>query len=152
MSIYLSYLLVITGLGGPIVCTCTIHTPYILPSSSAGPLCWHAVAEAPTGVARALLYCGSPSSLPHWSFKTFHHTFHQVMSPGRREYSLKNHFIVLYSYDRTPYVPPPSLPPAKPRSLAERQNATQQWTIHQPSTKYYQYCSAVDNMMISCSQ
>ena len=37
MSIYLSYLLVITGLGGPIVCTCTIHTPYILPSSSQVP-------------------------------------------------------------------------------------------------------------------
>ena len=61
----------------------------------------HAVAEAPTGVARALLYIvrGSPSFLlsfliHHQSYKLFYHTFHQVMSPGRRAYSLKS--ILLY--------------------------------------------------------
>ena len=38
-----------------------------------------AVAEAPKGVARALLYIvrASPSFLLHSSFKTFYHTFHQ---------------------------------------------------------------------------
>ena len=38
-----------------------------------------AVAEAPKGVARALLYIvrASPSFLLHPSFKTFYHTFHQ---------------------------------------------------------------------------
>ena len=38
----------------------------------------HAVAEAPTGVARALLYIvrASPSFLLHPSYKSFYHTFH----------------------------------------------------------------------------
>ena len=38
-----------------------------------------AVAEAPTGVARALLYIvkGSPSFLLYSSYKSFYHTFHQ---------------------------------------------------------------------------
>ena len=41
----------------------------------------HAVAEAPTGVARALLYIvrASPSFLLHPSYKTFYHTFHQKL-------------------------------------------------------------------------
>ena len=40
-----------------------------------------AVAEAPKGVARALLYIvrASPSFLLHPSFKTFYHTFHQSL-------------------------------------------------------------------------
>ena len=47
----------------------------------------HAVAEAPTGVARALLYIvrGSPSFLlsfliHHQSYKLFYHTFHHIAS------------------------------------------------------------------------
>ena len=42
-----------------------------------------AVAEAPKGVARALLYIvrASPSFLIYPSFKTFYYTFYQV-SPG----------------------------------------------------------------------
>ena len=46
----------------------------------------HAVAEAPTGVARALLYIvrASPSFLLHPSYKTFYHTFHHTCSGYRR--------------------------------------------------------------------
>ena len=40
----------------------------------------HAVAEAPTGVARALLYIvrASPSFLLHPLYKSFYHTFHHL--------------------------------------------------------------------------
>ena len=74
----------------------------------------HAVAETPTAVARALLYIvrASPSFLLHPSYQSFYHTFHQVMSLDRRVYSFNKHFIVLYSCDRWPYMPHPSLPPA----------------------------------------
>ena len=39
----------------------------------------HAVAEAPTGMARALLYIarGSPPFLLHQSYKSFYHIFRQ---------------------------------------------------------------------------
>ena len=59
----------------------------------------HAVAETPTVVDRALLYIvrASPSFLLHPSYKTFYHTFHQVMSPDRRAYSFNKHFVVSYS-------------------------------------------------------
>ena len=36
-----------------------------------------AVAEAPKGVAHALLYIFTPSFLLHPSYKSFYHTFHQ---------------------------------------------------------------------------
>ena len=67
------------------------------------------------GVARALLYIvrASPSFLLHPSYQSFYRTFHQVMSPDRRAYSFNKHFIVLYSCDRWPYMPHPSLPPAR---------------------------------------
>ena len=43
-----------------------------------------AVAEAPKGVARALLYIvrASPSFLLHPSYKSFYHTFHHVEEEG----------------------------------------------------------------------
>ena len=43
----------------------------------------HAVAETPTGMARALFYIvsASPSFLHHQSYNLPYHTFHQVMSP-----------------------------------------------------------------------
>ena len=71
--------------------------------------------EAPPDVARALLWIHIPFLL-HQSYNHSYHTFHQVMSPDRRAYSFKRHFILSYSYDRivcTLYVPHPSLPPAK---------------------------------------
>ncbi len=82
----------------------------------------HAVAEAPTGVARGLLYIvrGSPSFPLYRSFKTFYHTFHQVMSPDRRAYSLKKHSNALYTPTIVYLLPPQVRRPHK----TERQNAT----------------------------
>ena len=89
----------------------------------------HAVAQTPTGLARAFLYIvRALSLLPSSSIiQIFYHTFH------RRAYLLKEHFILSYSYHRWPHVPPP--PPAKRKSLAEGQNATwpcydYQWSIN----------------------
>ena len=104
----------------------------------------HAVTEAPTGVARPLLYMyivrASPSFLFHPLYKSFYHTFHQVMSPDRRAYSLKKHSIVLYTPTIVYLVPPQVCRPQK----SERQNATwprynnERFIInHQPATKCY---------------
>ena len=64
----------------------------------------HAMAETPAGAARALLYntyiVGTSSTLIlHQSINHSYHTFHQIMSPGRRAYSLKKHLLyILYSF------------------------------------------------------
>ena len=74
----------------------------------------------------------------HQSINHFHYTFHHVMSPGRRAYFVEEVFyciVLLRSYN-TPYVPPSSLPPAKRKTLAERQRATRgRPKIHQPANR-----------------
>ena len=72
--------------------------------------------------------CTKRLSLPFFyrSFKSFYHTIHQVMSPDCKAYSLKKYFIKCYTLTIVYLMPPPSLPPAKPKSL--------QCTTYPPST------------------
>lgn len=84
----------------------------------------HAVAETPAGAACALvldIVRASPTFLLHQSINHSSYTFYQLMSPDSRAYCSRS--ILLYS---TPTIVPPStLPPAKRKTLAERQRATQ---------------------------
>ena len=160
------------------VCTLPIYTPhvhfpctlpmyttllmYTLNVHSVG-IPGHAVAEAPTGVARALLYIvrGSPSFLlsfliNHQSYKLFYHTFHQVMSPGRRAYSLKSillYCILLRSFTSYHH----KFAARKSRNDKMQRGLVSYNNDHQPSASNQQpnatrYHSVVNGMIILCSQ